>query len=79
MSDNIARIKSTFKNIADGKIDLGRHHDFGVTLQAGIRLGLFSKAAAAEVLGVQPAHLYTKANALKPSEGQNICKKMQIQ
>lgn len=73
MSDNLARIKSTFRDIAEGK-KVGDH--FGLMVQSAISAGLTSKSQVAEILGVQPAHVFCKANALKGSEVRDLCKKL---
>lgn len=73
-----ACLKSTFRDIKDGTLTVGRQHGFGETLQSAIRLGLTTKADAAQVLGVQPSHVYTKTNTLKPAEVKDLCQKLAL-
>ncbi len=70
-----ACLKATFRDISEGKLT-GNH--FGQMIQNAIRLGLTSKPAVATILGVQPAHVFTKADSLKPAEVQDLCKKLAL-
>lgn len=71
-------LKARFRDFANGAgLPRGRH-DFGTAIQGAIREGLLTKEAAAQHLGVQPAHVYSKANALKPSEIRDFCQKLTL-
>lgn len=74
-SPTAACLKTTFRDISEGKLN-GNH--FGQMIQSAIRLGLTSKQDVATILGVQPAHVFKKADALKPAEVQDLCKKLAL-
>jgi len=74
-SPTAACLKATFRDISEGKLN-GNH--FGQMIQSAIRLKLTSKEAVAAILGVQPVHVFKKADALKPAEVQDLCKKLAL-
>lgn len=69
------QLRSTFRQIADGK--LAANH-FGTMVKAAITNGLTTHDAVADILGVQKAHVFCKANALKSSEVKELCKKLAL-
>ncbi len=71
-------LRAKFRDFANGaNLPRGRH-DFGATIQGAIREGLLSKEDAAQYLKVQPAHVFSKANALKASEIRDFCQKLTL-
>lgn len=70
-----ACLRSTFRSIADGGLVPNR---FGTMVQSAIRLNLTSKQAVADILGVEPAHVFGKANNLKAAEIKHLCKKLAL-
>lgn len=73
-----APLRARFREFANGAgLPRGRH-DFGAALQGAIREGLLTKEAAAQHLKVQPAQVFSKANALKPGEIRDFCQKLAL-
>ncbi len=71
-------LRARFRDFANGAgLPRGRH-DFGTAIQGAIREGLLTKEDAAQHLKVQPAHVFSKANALKPSEIRDFCQKLAL-
>ena len=69
------QLRTTFRNIADGKV--AANH-FGTMIKSAITNGLTTRENVADILGVQSAHVFCKANALKPSEVKALCKKLAL-
>ncbi|MCM2343011.1 MAG: hypothetical protein NDJ24_00450 [Alphaproteobacteria bacterium] len=70
-----ACLRSTFRNIADGGLVPNR---FGTMVQSAIRLNLTDKQTVANILGVETAHVFGKANNLKSAEIRHLCKKLAL-
>lgn len=73
-----APLRARFRDFANGAgLPRGRH-DFGAAIQGGIREGLFTKQEVAQHLNVQPQHVFSKANGLKPGEIRDFCQKLAL-
>lgn len=68
-----ASLQATFRNIAYGGMQT---NNFGQTIQTAIRLGLTTKADIADLMNVNPEHIFTKARSLKMPEIRSICKSL---
>lgn len=71
-------LKAKFREFASGSSLPRGRHDFGTTIQSAIREGLLTKEDAALHLKVQPVHVFSKANAMKPSEIRDFCQKLAL-
>lgn len=68
-----AYLQSTLDRLANGNL---AGNNFGKTLKSAFQLNILDEKAVAEIMGVDPAHVYSKAQSLKTSEVKALCKKL---